>query len=85
MTETLILAFDLLLALALVVTAWLAVDGRGPGRAVVLYIIFGFLMVLVWMRLDAPDLALAEAALGTGVTAVLLIELLARLRVNDRE
>lgn len=75
----LIAAFDLLVALLLVVSAWLALDGRGLARAVLLTLVFGLLLTLAWVRLGSADLALAEAAVGTGVTVVLLIELLARL------
>jgi len=36
--------------------------------------VFGLLMALAWVRLAAPDIALAEAAIGTGITGVLLID-----------
>ena len=38
-------------------------------RAIMLFISFGLLLALVWVRLDAPDVALAEAAIGAGLTA----------------
>lgn len=74
------LALDLLLAVALVTCAWLALYGRRPAQAVMLFLVFGFLMTVAWIRLSAPDPALAEAAVGAGVTGVLLILLLSRLR-----
>jgi energy-converting hydrogenase B subunit D len=43
-------------------------------RAVFLFIVFGLLMALAWVRLDAPDIALAEAAIGAGLTGVLLLD-----------
>ncbi len=49
-------------------------------RAIVLFIAFGLLMALAWVRLDAPDVALAEAAIGAGLTGALLLGALARLR-----
>ncbi|MFQ5488820.1 MAG: Na(+)/H(+) antiporter subunit B, partial [Gammaproteobacteria bacterium] len=48
-------------------------------RAIVLFIAFGLLMALAWVRLDAPDIALAEAAIGAGLTGALLLAALARL------
>jgi uncharacterized MnhB-related membrane protein len=39
----------------------------------VLFIAFGLTMALAWARLTAPDLALAEAAVGAGLTGVLLV------------
>jgi uncharacterized MnhB-related membrane protein len=37
-------------------------------------------MALAWVRLAAPDVALAEAAIGAGLTGALLMAALARLR-----
>jgi len=37
-------------------------------------------MALDWVRLAAPDVALAEAAIGAGLTGALLMAALARLR-----
>ncbi len=43
-------------------------------RSVILFIAFGLMMSLAWVRLDAPDIALAEAAVGAGITGVLLLD-----------
>ncbi|MBK1727732.1 hydrogenase subunit MbhD domain-containing protein, partial [Halorhodospira neutriphila] len=58
------LLFDLLLGLGLLGLAVQIVAGRALFRSVVLFIVFGLLMALAWARLAAPDLALAEAAIG---------------------
>jgi hypothetical protein len=34
----------------------------------------GLLMALAWARLEAPDIALAEAAIGAGLTGALLLD-----------
>jgi multisubunit Na+/H+ antiporter MnhB subunit len=38
-----------------------------------LFVAFGLVAALIWARLGAPDLALAEAAIGAGLTGVLLL------------
>jgi uncharacterized MnhB-related membrane protein len=43
-------------------------------RAVIYFIVFGLFMALAWVRLEAPDIALAEAAVGAGITGVLLLD-----------
>ena len=53
--------------------------------AVVGYIVYGLLLALVWVRLFALDVALTEAAIGGGVTGVLLISAAVRLRRESRE
>lgn len=71
---------DLMLGASLVVTAAMALISGSPFRAVVMFIVFGLLMALAWVRLDAPDIALAEAAIGAGLTGVLLLDTLGYLR-----
>lgn len=74
------LAIDLLLALALVVLAWQSLVGASLFRAIVLFMVFGLTLALGWARLGSPDLAMAEAAIGAGVTGALLLVAYWRLR-----
>jgi len=76
-------AFDVLLGSGLLWTAWRALACPDLFRAIVMFIAFGLLMALAWVRLDAPDVALAEAAIGAGLTGALLMAALARLRSVD--
>ncbi len=72
-------AFDAVLGFSLLWLAWQALASPDLFRAIVLFIAFGLLMALAWVRLDAPDVALAEAAIGAGLTGALLLTTLARL------
>ncbi|WP_214000868.1 hydrogenase subunit MbhD domain-containing protein [Arsukibacterium sp.] len=73
-----LLLFDLLLCGLLLALALASVLSRQLSHAVILYIAFGLLMALTWARLAAPDLALAEAAIGAGLTGALCFTALAR-------
>lgn len=65
--------FDLALAaLVLGVAGW-TVAARGTFSAVIGFVAYGLLLAIVWVRLYAPDVALTEAAIGSGVTGVLLV------------
>ncbi|MCG7983594.1 MAG: DUF4040 domain-containing protein [Candidatus Thiodiazotropha lotti] len=64
---------DLLLAGMLIGLAWAALSSDDLRRGVVLFIAFGLLLAIVWARLHAPDLALAEAAIGAGLSGALLL------------
>jgi multisubunit Na+/H+ antiporter MnhB subunit len=76
---TLFEALDLCLAvIVLGVAAWTVV-AREVFSAVVGYVAYGLLLAIVWVRLYAPDVALTEAAIGSGVTGVLLVAAAARL------
>lgn len=73
------LVFDALLAAILSWVAWRLLSSSDLFKAVVLFIAFGLLLAIAWVRLDAPDVALAEAAIGAGVTGALLLIALARM------
>jgi len=64
---------DALLILVLLGLAWATLESRDPRRGVVLFIAFGLVLALVWARLAAPDVALAEAAIGAGLSGALLL------------
>jgi multisubunit Na+/H+ antiporter MnhB subunit len=76
---SLMLVIDVLLAASLLVLAASALRVRNLFTAVVTFVIFGLLMSLAWVRLLAPDLALAEAAIGSGITGALFLGALRRL------
>ena len=75
MTEWL---FDGVLGVLLLGLAFGALHGRNLYASVLLFIAFGLALALIWARLGAADLALAEAAIGAGLTGVLLFTALAR-------
>ena len=72
--------FDAFVGLGLLWLAWRALACPDLFKAVVLFVAFGLLLALAWVRLDAPDVALAEAAIGAGLTGALMMAALARLR-----
>ncbi len=72
-------AFDGLLGLTLIWLAWRALASPDLFRAIVLFISFGLVMALAWVRLGGIDIALAEAVIGAGLTGALLLAAQARL------
>ena len=71
--------FDIVLGLTLLWLAWRALTSEDLFKGIVLFIAFGLLMALAWVRLNAPDVALAEAAIGAGLTGALLLSALSKL------
>ncbi|WP_051617230.1 hydrogenase subunit MbhD domain-containing protein [Desulfonatronovibrio hydrogenovorans] len=70
------LLFDLILGITLVGVCWRIIRTSGNFQAIVLFITFGLLLSLIWTRLKSPDIAIAEAAVGAGLTGVLLMDAL---------
>jgi multisubunit Na+/H+ antiporter MnhB subunit len=78
-------ALDASVAILLVSLVVRAMLTRDLFEAVVLFIAFGLALSLAWIRLGAPDVALAEAALGAGVTGALFLSAFQRLDRASKE
>jgi uncharacterized MnhB-related membrane protein len=76
--------FDLLLALTLVGLALTALTAKDLLKAIVLFISFGMLMAVAWLRLQAVDIALAEAAIGAGLTGAIFIMAVKRMSKKEQ-
>ncbi len=75
-----LLIFDALLGVALIALAIAVLVVRDRFAMIVLFIIFGLMTALAWVRLSAPDVALAEAAIGTGLAGALMLKTLHHIR-----
>jgi multisubunit Na+/H+ antiporter MnhB subunit len=71
-----------LAAVVLGVAIWTIVTSE-TSSAVVGFIAYGLLLALIWVRLDAVDVALTEAAIGGGLGGVMLLSAAARLRAAE--
>jgi len=71
-------ALDVLVAVSLPAIGLAAVVRRDLVESVMLLFAAGLVLSLGWARLGAPDVAMVEAALGSGVTGALFLSALAR-------
>lgn len=71
---------DLVVSVMLLWLAWALLSRRDLFRGIVLFIAFGMVLSIGWVRLGAPDVALAEAGIGAGVTGALLLATWGSLR-----
>lgn len=70
----------------LVVCAVVVARARDLLVATVVLAAYGLVMALVWQQLRAPDVAIAEAAVGVGLTTLLFLAAIARTRrLEDEE
>ena len=65
---------DILLLFLLLWLSFRIVFTEDLFSVVISFIVFGMIFSLVWIRLGAFDLALAELALGAGITGALLLD-----------
>lgn len=72
--------FDAATAILIVAVGGWVVVVRDVTRAVIGFVVYGLMLTVVWVRLFAVDVALTEAAIGGGLSGMLLLNTAARLR-----
>jgi multisubunit Na+/H+ antiporter MnhB subunit len=82
LNPTTLLVFDALLLISIVCLAWESLASSDMRRGVILFMAFGLLLAVAWSRLQAPDVALAEAAIGAGLSGALLLSAVGRKRAG---
>jgi len=78
------LLINLILLLMVTLTGIAAVRARNLLGATMLMSIYSFLMALVWTNMDSIDVAFTEAAVGAGVSTVLLIGALVHVGSEEK-
>ncbi|MHC1593046.1 MAG: Na(+)/H(+) antiporter subunit B [Methermicoccaceae archaeon] len=71
---------DIVLLLFVVVLAVASIMTRDLLVATVLFAGFSFLMAVIWVELNSVDVAFTEAAVGAGVSTVLLVVAIAHVK-----
>ena len=57
--------------------------GKSLLQAVIIFMSYSSIMCILWVLLESPDLAITEAAVGAGVSSVLFMLTLRRIRTED--
>lgn len=48
--------------------------------SVIIFMVYSLIMAILWQQLNAPDLAITEAAVGAGITTLLFALTLKRIK-----
>lgn len=51
---------------------------------IIVFMVYSLIMAILWEQLNAPDLAITEAAVGAGVTTILFILTLKKINKSKR-
>ncbi|MFU0824439.1 hydrogenase subunit MbhD domain-containing protein [Clostridium sp.] len=52
--------------------------------AIIVFTVYSLIMAILWQQLNAPDVAITEAAVGAGITTLLFILTLKRIKGAKR-
>lgn len=74
---------NILLLVFLIVCAIVVARTRDLLSAVIIFSAYSLVMAVIWQQLEAPDLAITEAAMGAGVTSILLLVVISKTRRHE--
>ena len=77
--------FLLLLLLILIFNAITVVFTKNLLATCLIFMVQSTVMILVWILLESPDLAITEAAVGAGISSLLMFIALKKIHVIDAE
>lgn len=77
--------FDYILMGFLVVCAISVSFSKNLLNSIVIFMSYSLVMSTIWIRLESPDLAITEAAVGAGVTSVLFFVTLKKIHALGEE
>ena len=75
--------FRILLLILLIVCAIAVNLTKNLLAAVIIFMSYSSIMCIIWILMESPDLAITEAAVGAGISGVLFLMTLKKIRVDD--
>lgn len=77
--------FSLLLMAVMIISAIAAANTKNLLAAVIIFMVYSLMMAILWEELNAPDLAITEAAVGAGITTILFVLTIRKMKVAQNE
>lgn len=65
--------FSILILLFLIISSISVSLIKNLLASVIVFMVYSLLMAILWQQLNAPDLAITEAAVGAGITTLLFV------------
>lgn len=53
--------------------------------SIIIFMVYSLMMALLWEELNAPDLAITEAAVGAGITTILFVLTIRKMKMIQKE
>ena len=75
--------YEIILLISLVILAFVSVQAENLMRTVIYLEVFSLLMALAFLYYNAPDVALAETAIGVGLSTIIYLVAIKKVRVYD--
>jgi uncharacterized MnhB-related membrane protein len=72
--------FNIMVLAIMIAGAVAAARTKNLLGAVIIFMVYSLMMAILWQRMNAPDLAITEAAVGAGITSILFIVTLRKIK-----
>ncbi len=75
-------AFMFIVLLIMILGAIATAFTKNLLSAIIIFMVYTLMMSILWQQLNAPDLAITEVAVGTGITSILFLLTYRRIKVR---
>ena len=79
------LIFRVILLVLLIICAIAVNLTKNLLQSVIIFMFYSSVMCIIWILMESPDLAITEAAVGAGISGVLFLMTLKKVRSEDEE
>ena len=76
--------FNILIVIIMIIGAIAASNAKKILSAVIIFMVYSLMMAILWQKLNAPDLAITEASVGAGITTIMFVIALRRMRMMKK-
>ncbi|BEP28342.1 hydrogenase subunit MbhD domain-containing protein [Helicovermis profundi] len=76
--------FNIIILVVMILGAIMASYTKNILASVIIFMVYSFMMAILWQQMNAPDLAITEAAVGAGITSILFIITLRKIKVMKK-
>ncbi|MCD4714749.1 MAG: DUF4040 domain-containing protein [Clostridiales bacterium] len=73
--------FIVIVLLIMIVGSIAAAKTKNILSAIIIFMVYTLMMSILWQKLNAPDLAITEVAVGTGITSILFLLTYRKIKV----
>ena len=77
--------FEVILLLGLIVCSISVSLTKDLLTSIIIFMSYSLIMCVIWVLLQSPDLAITEAAVGAGVTSILFLITLKKIKAIQKE
>lgn len=74
-------AFIVIVLIIMIIGSIAAAKTKNLLSAIIIFMVYTMMMSILWQQLNAPDLAITEVAVGTGITSILFLVTYRKIKV----